>query len=219
LEEFIKEFIKSNASAVFVLIGALGGGLVSFLASWLLKRREYSLRLWDKLLERRIKAHENVIAVALEMRVMVPLGAIEEDGEVARAPQLLRSKEDFDQWFIRFTQLTIEGSTWLTTEAKRELNFAQDYLVTLYQNLTDVPSEKYVQIGQVIRQDFIDLSSELEKKSFAFFEKDVRRLKLSNLKEWHKYKRPETEKRLKKTALLSQWEKIQRVVASETNRR
>ena len=218
MEEFIKEFIKSNASAVFGLLGALGGGLVSFLASWLLKKREYSLRLWDKLLERRIKAHENVIAAALEMRVMVALGATEENGEVARAPQLLRSKEDFEQWFIRFTQLTIEGSTWLTTEAKRELYFAQDYLVTLYQNLTDVPSEKYLQIGQVIRQDFIDLSSELEKKSFAFFEKDVRRLKLSNLKEWHKYKRPETEKRLKKTALLSQWEKIQRLVASETNR-
>ena len=219
MEEFIKEFIKSNASAVFGLLGALGGGLVSFLASWLLKKREYSLRLWDKLLEKRIKAHENVIAAALEMRVMVALGATEENGEVARAPQLLRSKEDFEQWFIRFTQLTIEGSTWLTTEAKRELNFVQDYLVTLYQNLTDVPSEKYLQIGQVIRQDFIDLSSELEKKSFAFFEKDVRRLKLSNLKKWHKYKRPETENRLKKTALLSQWEKIQRVVASETNRR
>jgi hypothetical protein len=219
LEEFIKEFIKSNASAVFGLLGALGGGLVSFLASWLLKRREYSLRLWDKLLERRIKAHENVIAAALEMRVMVALGATEENGEVARAPQLLRSKEDFEQWFIRFVQLTIEGSTWLTTEAKRELNFVQDYLVTLYQNLTDVPSEKYLQIGQVIRQDFLDLSSELEKKSFAFFEKDVRQLKLSNLKKWHKYKRSETEKRLKKTALLSQWEKIQRVVASETDRR
>jgi len=219
LEEFIKEFINSNASAVFGLLGALGGALVSFIASWLLKKREYSLRLWDKLLERRIKAHENVITAALEMRVMVTLGATEENGEVARAPQLLRSKEDFEQWLIRFTQLTTEGSTWLTTDAKRELNFAQDYLVTLYQNLTGVPSEKYLQIGQVIRQDFIDLSSSLEKKSFGFFEKDVRRLKLSNLKKWHKYKRSETEKRLKKTALLSQWEKIRRVVAPEINGR
>jgi len=219
LEDFIKEFIDSNASAVFGLLGALGGGLVSFLASWLLKKREYNLRLWDKLLERRIRAHENVIAVALEMRVMVALGATEENGEVARAPQVLRSKEDFDQWFIRFTQLTLEGSTWLTTEAKRELNFVQDYLVTLYQNLTEVPSEKYLQIGQVIRQDFLDLSSDLEKKCFAFFGKEVRRLKLSNLKKWHKYKRPETEKRLKKTALLSQWEKIQRIVAPEGERR
>ena len=215
MEEFIKEFINSHASAIFVLLGALGGGLVSFLSSWLLKKRDYNLRLWDKLLERRIKAHENVIAVALEMRVMLGLGATEEGGEVARAPQVLRSKEDFERWFIRFTQLSMEGSTWLTTEAKRELNFVQDYFVTLHQNLTDVPSEKYLRIGQVIRQDFIDLSSNLEKKSFAFFGKKVRRLKLSNLNKWHKYKLSATETRLKKTALLSQWDKIRRIVATE----
>lgn len=213
MQEFIKEFLGNNASAIFGLLGALGGGTVSFLASWMLKRREYNLRLWDKLLERRIKAHENLITVALEMRIMVALGATEEDREVARAPQVLRSKEDFEEWFIRFTQLTMEGTTWLTTEAKRELNFVQDYLLTLHQNLKDVPSEKYLPIGQVIRQDFIDLSSSLEKKSFAFFAKEVRRLKLSNLKKWHKYKRSETETRLKKTVLLSQWERTGRIIA------
>jgi hypothetical protein len=218
LEDWIREFIYSNASAVFGLLGALGGGLVSFLASWLLTKREYNLRLWDKLLERRIRAHENLIAVALEMRVMVAWGGTEEDGDVARAPHVLRSKEDFEQWFIRFTQLTSEGSTWLTTEAKRELNFVQDYLVTLYQNLAGVPSEKYLRIGQVIRLDFIHLSSELEKKSFAFFEKEVGRLKLGNLKRWHKYRRPETETRLKATTLLSQWEKIEKIIASEGER-
>ena len=215
MEEFIKEFINNNTSAIFGLLGALGGGLVSFLASWLLKKREYNLRLWDKLLERRIKAHENVIAAALEMRVMVALGATEEDGEVARAPQVLLSKEVFEEWFIQFTQLTVGGSTWLTTEAKRELNFVQDYFVTLHQNLTDVPSEKYLPIGQVIRQDFLALSSDLETKSFEFFGKEVRRLKLSNLKKWHKYKRAETEKRLKRTELLSRWEKIKRIATAE----
>jgi hypothetical protein len=218
LEDWLKEFIDGHASAVFGLLGALGGGLVSFLASWLIKKREYNLRLWDKLLERRIKAHENVIAAALQMRVMVAMGGTEENGEAARAPQLLRSKEDFEQWFIGFTQLTGEGSTWLTTEAKRELNFLQDYLVTLYQNLAIVPSEKYLQVGQLIRQDFIDLSSELEKKSFAFFGKEVRRLRLSNLKKWHKYKRPETEKRLNNTKLLSKWKEIERIAAIEERR-
>lgn len=215
MEEFVKEFISKNTSAIFGLLGALGGGLVSFLATWMLKKREYNLRLWDKLLERRIKAHESVIAAALQMRLMVTLGVKEEDGELARSPHVLRSKEDFEEWFISFTTLTMEGSTWLTTEAKRELNFVQDYLVTLHQNLRDVPSEQYLPIGQVIRQDFIDLSSSLEKKSFAFFGKEVRNLKLSNLKEWHKYKRSETEARLKKTILLSQWQKIAGIVAPE----
>jgi hypothetical protein len=219
LEEFFKTFINENASAIFGLLGAFGGGLISFLASWLIKKREYNLRLWDKLLERRIKAHENVITVALEMRVMVPLGATESTGEVARAPLVMRSKEEFEEWFGRFAKLIMEGNTWLTTETKREVNFVQDYLVTLHQNLTGVPSEKYMQIGQVIRQDFIQLSSALEKKSFAFFGKEVQRLKLSSLDKWHKYKLSETENRLKKTELLSQWEKIKKIVVAEEERR
>ncbi|MDD2308237.1 MAG: hypothetical protein PHH91_01500 [Desulfuromonadaceae bacterium] len=71
------EFINKNASAIFGLLGAIGGGSITFLTTWLIKQREYDQRLWDKLLERRIKAHENVIAIALEMRVMVSLGGIE----------------------------------------------------------------------------------------------------------------------------------------------
>jgi hypothetical protein len=203
------EFINKNASAIFGLIGALGGGAITFLTTWFIKKREYDLRLWDKLLERRIKAHENVIDVALEMRVMVALGGIDNNGEVARAPQVLLSKDEFERWFIRFTQLSMEGTTWLTTAAKRELNFVQDYLITLHQNLSNVPSEGYLSIGQLIRQDFIDLSSELEKNAFSFFECEMRELKLNSLNEWHKYERQVTEKRLKETVLLSCWEKVQ----------
>jgi hypothetical protein len=215
LAEFIKEFISNNTSAIFALLGALGGSLFSFLTSWLIKKREYNLRLWDKLLERRIKAHENVLTIAVEMRVMVAMGAPDKNGEAPRSPQVLLSKDEFEGWFRHFTQLSMEGTTWLTTAAKRELNFVQDYLVSLHHNLTGVQSDKYPRVGEVIRQDFIDLSSALEKKAFEFFEREVRQLRLANLKEWHKYKRPETEMRLKKTILLSQWEKIGRIIAEE----
>lgn len=208
------EFINKNASAIFGLLGAFGGGAITFLTTWFIKKREYDLRLWDKLLERRIKAHENVIAVALEMRVMVSLGGVDNNGEVARAPQMLLSKDEFERWFTRFTQLTMEGTTWLTTEVKRELNFVQDYLVTLHQNLSNVPSERYLSIGQIIRQDFIDLSSELEKKAFSFFEGEMRQLKLNSLNEWHKYERQVTEKRLKETVLLSRWEIVEETACS-----
>jgi hypothetical protein len=211
--DFLEQFISDNASAIFGLLGALAGGTVSFLASWLLRKREYDLRLWDRLLERRITAHESLIAMALEMRVMAALGAVEKDGDVARAPHVLRSRDDFEQWFGRFTQITMQGTTWLTTDAKRELNFVQDYLVTLYQSLIGVPSEKYLLIGQVIRQDFIDLSSGLEKKAYSFFGREVRRLKLSNLTDWHKYEPSVTEARLKKTVLLSQWQRINSIIS------
>ena len=103
----------------------------------------------------------------------------------------------------------------MTTETKRELNFVQDYLVNLFQLLSNVDSNKYLAIGQVIRQDFIDLSSTLEKKSFAFFKNDVRRLTLSDPEIWHKYKRTITEERLKETALFKQCEKILRIIDSD----
>src|SRR5437868_3641028 len=127
----LAQFVQANASAVFGLVGALGGGILSFVATALLKRREFNLQLWGKLLERKIAAHENVIAVAVEMRVMVALGGIDDQGQVRRAPQVMLSRDEFEDWFTRFTQLTLDGTTWLTTETKREVNLAQDYLVTL----------------------------------------------------------------------------------------
>lgn len=197
------EFLQANASAIFGLIGALGGSLLSFVAAGMLKRREFNLQLWAKLLERRIAAHEKVIALAVEMRVMVGLGGTDTRGEVRRAPQVLISKEEFERWFTRFTQLTMEGTTWLSTATKREVNFVQDYLVTLRLHLERVPTERYLQVGELVRQDFIDLSSSLERVAYDFFQSGLRKLRLDSLEAQHKYKRPETQRRLKSTALIS----------------
>lgn len=213
----LQQFITENASAIFALLGALGGGLLSFIGSFLLKKRDFNLRLWDKLIERRIKAHEIVMALAVEMRVMVAIGGVDKNGEVRRAPQVLLSKEEFERWFTRFTQLSMEGTTWLTTDAKRELNFAQDYLVTLHQNISGIPSEKYLAVGEVIRGDFVDISSSLEKKAFEFFESGIHQLKLDSLEKWHKYKRPVTESRLKQTALLRDWETISKAAVTDSD--
>ncbi|WLD58716.1 hypothetical protein NFC81_02695 [Salinispirillum sp. LH 10-3-1] len=210
----MEEFLSQNASAIFGLAGAFLGGLLSFIASWMIKNREYSLRIWQMLLDRRIKAHENLISLAMEMRVMVSLGR-EENGEVVRAPQVLISREEFEAWFTRFSQLTQEGSTWLTTEAKREVNFVQDYLVTLHTNLASVPSERFLPIGKVIRQDFIELSSALEKTAYDYFENQIRKRKLSRLGDWHKYPREHTESRLAHTDLLSNWDSVQEAASGD----
>ncbi len=211
----LHQFLQANSSAVFGLVGALGGGILSFIATTILKRRDFNLQMWGKLLERRISAHQKVIAVAVEMRVMVCLGGFDERGEFRRAPQVLISKEEFERWFTRFTQLTLEGTTWLTTDAKREVNFAQDYLVTLHLHLADVPSEKYLAVGEIVRQDFIDLSSTLEKKAFEYFQEGIHRLRLDSLDKHHKYKRPETEFRLRSTALLGKLLAVQSLREAE----
>lgn len=133
---------------------------------------------------------------------MVSSGMLGADGEVARGPRILLSKEEFESWFTRFTEQQLEGSTWLTTATKREVAFVQNYLVTLHMHLADVPSEKCFDLAQLIRQDFIDLSSSLEKVAFTFFETGIHRAKPDSLLDWHKYKRPVTEQRLTSTALL-----------------
>jgi len=205
-------FATQHASAIFGLIGALGGGVLSFIAAYMMKKREFDLQMSGKLIDRRIKAHEQVIILAVEMRVMVPLGGVTNDGDIRRAPQVLLSKEAFDGWLTRFTQLSLEGTTWLTPIAKRELNFVQDYLITLHQYLTKFPSESYLVVGEHIRSDFIDLSSSLEKKAYEYFETGIRKLRLDSLNHWHKYKLPVTEKRLLATVLLRNGGQIEKAV-------
>jgi hypothetical protein len=197
------QFLSANASAIFALVGALGGGILSFVGALLLKKRDFSLATSGKLLDRRIAAHENVVALATEMRVMVALGGVSEAGEVRRAPQVMISREVFEGWFTRFTQLSLSGTSWLSTATKREVNFVQDYLVTLNMYLEHVSSDRFLVLGELIRQDFVDLSSSLEKTAFKFFQSGVRKLKPDSLNKWHKYKRAETEKRLESTALVN----------------
>src|SRR5690606_37680479 len=99
------------------------------------------------------------------------------------------SRETFEEWFTRFTQLSLDGTSWLSTATKREVNFVQDYLVTLHLYLEGVLSDEFLRLGEAIRRDFVDLSSCLEKRAFAFFQRDVRKLRPDSLDKWHKYKR------------------------------
>ena len=201
-------FLNANASAVFGLLGALGGGVLSYFSTSLQKRRDFDLQLWGKLFDRRISAHEEVIAMAVGMRIMVTSGEVDTTGAVRRFPQVLQSQEKFAEWWTRFTLVWNASSTWLSTPTKRELNFVQDYLVTLHMHLCNIGGALYPQVGEIVRQDFIDLSSSLEKQAFEFFTKDIRNLQLNNLQDWDKYPLPETERRLLRTALSTSIEKI-----------
>ena len=192
--------MQTQARSLVLLVRC--GGVLSFVASLLLKRREFSLQLRSKIIDRQIAAHERILKLAQDMRVMGSAGTLGIDGEVSRGPCILLSKDAFEDWFTRFTEQQLAGSTWLTTGTKREVAFVQDYLVTLHMHLVDVPSEKYFGLAQLIRQDFIDLSSSLEKAAFYFFESGIHRAKLDSLSAWHKYKRPVTERRLTSTALI-----------------
>lgn len=52
------------------------GGVLSFVAALLLKRREFSLQLRSKIIDRQIAAHERILKLAQDMRVMGSAGTL-----------------------------------------------------------------------------------------------------------------------------------------------
>ena len=212
------EFVTHNVAAVVALVGALAGSVVggglSFLVAWVMRRRDFDLKVWEKVLERRFAAHEAIVDGALGMRRMVPLGGRDSSGEVVRAPAAMMSREHLEAWWAEFAERSLPATTWLSTPVKREFNFVQDYYVTLQTSLSEVPSANFPMIGSFIRQDFIDLSTSLEKTAFKFFEAEARKLRLNDLAEHHKYPLEETNRRLQKTVLLSSWKEILALIQS-----
>ena len=152
----MEKFFLDNSSAIFSLLGISIGAILTFCFSWLIKKREYELRLWDKLIERRVNAHEKVIGIALELRVFVLFDGIDSKGEAKRYPKILHSEDTFNEWLCKFADVGNNSSTWLSVHAKREINYAQDYLLTLNNNIKNIPPEKLHEFGNLIRNDFIE---------------------------------------------------------------
>jgi len=198
----MEQIIKDNASAIFALLGTLAGATLTFVGTWILQSQEARNRLLEKVLDKRIQAHEKAIELSKFLRQMTSLGYAEKDGELARTPAIMMSPKSFDDFMLKFSQTGVDSSTWLSTEVTRELYFVQDYFINLYEFLRDVQPDKFPEIGRIIRQDFINFSSSLEKLAFDFFTKDLTKMKLNDLRQWHKYPIKTTQKRLNETAFL-----------------
>jgi hypothetical protein len=201
-------FLQQYSSALFGLVGTVLGAALSMLSAWLLRRREYNLRLWETLLDKRIKAHENAIAIAMEMRMTECLGGVIATGKVRRIPRVLVSKETFELWSFQLNNERSLGSTWLAIDVTRELNFLRDYIINLHLKIADIPSECYPIVGELICDDFIDLSASIEKLAVRFFKKGLWRLHISDVEQWHKYQKSETLRRLSSTRLAKHSDEI-----------
>jgi hypothetical protein len=203
------DFISKNSSALFTLAGAALATIASFLTASIMARKETSLKLREKILDRRIEAHERIIELSHSLRAMFPLGGIDAQGELSRTPSILGSKEAFDGWFRHYFEIMLSSSNWLGTNLIHELNLLQDYIVNLNEYLRNVPNENYQKVGQVIRLDFIKFSESIERLAFEFFINDLEKLKISPLPKWHKYPLEETKRRLQDTDLFKRRNELQ----------
>lgn len=211
----VQSFLAEHASTLFGLLGVLIGGLVTYLTSWRLKKREFDLRAWEKILDRRIDAHERLIEVGREMITMVALGGVDSGGEVRRSPRVMLNREFFEEWMTGAIQRLLGAYPWLATSALREAGFTQDYLVTLHMHLQDAPSDNYLKAGELIRQDFLDVGNGIQHVAQEFFGREMFEVSLRDVGVHHKYPRAETEKRLRSTMLLSKFREFVEIAHAE----
>jgi hypothetical protein len=209
--ESIIQIVHFDSKLIIGVLGAIGGSLLTIIVQYVLLRRSYSLKLWERLIDKRINAHMKVMEVATELRSMFIISSSSDSSVIVRSPNVLFNKESLDAWWTKLGTLILEHSTWLNTKTKREVNYLQDYIVNLNRHLSHIPSEKYPLVGVIVRQDFVDISSHLEKTSYKFFKGEVRQLKLPNLNRWHKFKIPKTNKRLHQTLMVTKSELIERI--------
>jgi hypothetical protein len=207
------QFLTQNISAAFTLVGIFIGATLTFASTVLLKRQELKLRLWEKVLDRRIEAHEKVIQLSKTLRTMMSLGYCDEGGALARTPLILVSKENFETWYLNHSEVFGSSSTWLSIKLTRELNLLQDYIVNLYKFLQMVEPEDYPKVGAFLRQDLIDFSSEIERLAFEFFSYELQKLRLNDLRKWHKYPLDKTKKRLAATVLFSRCKELEALLS------
>jgi hypothetical protein len=105
-----------------------------------------------------------------------------------------------------------QNSHWLNIELERELGFLQDYLNSLSLTIKNIADEDLPKIGLIVKQDFIDLASNLENITFEFFRRDIYKMEINKLIEWHKYHKEITLERLKKTKLFTERSKIDKII-------
>lgn len=194
------------------IVGLLIGVLLTLLTGRYQTTHQLKLKLKEKLLDRRIDAHENILTLVNSLVLMNPLmaevepgkieSAINDEGELLRYPEILQSREVFGNFTRNWTTTILKQTHWLSNELVRELYLFQDYMVNLIQLLDKVEDSKVPIIGSIIRQDFIDFSTNITNLAYKYFYSDLEKLNLEDNTEWHKYKHEITKKRLFDTQLF-----------------
>lgn len=183
------------------LIGVIIGSLIPIIGNLFSMRREIKLKLSEKIIDKRIAAHEELYQLVMGTRQVVNSNTVDHEGNVIGYPACLKSQDEFNQFWSDSFYIIHKNSPWINPTLKRELWFFQDYIINTNLKIDfDNPSELN-EVRHFIKQDFIDISHSIEEEIDQFFEKDIFSLKAVVKKEWHKYPKNETLEKLKFTNL------------------
>lgn len=208
----MEELLVKNASAVFAIIGGLLGAIITGLFGFYGKSRETKLKLAEKIVDKKLEAHDQIINLANLMRVMHVVEGLPSGKELPRYPAFLENREAFDNFWVQLGQVQSQSDRWLSAELRRELCFCIDYLATLHKWTEQVNDIGLSRLGAVIRNDVIDISSRIEDSAHDFINNDVVKLNFKTDRRWHKFKPEETEKMFANTILMKRQPELQDIV-------
>ena len=204
------ELIEKIFTGAAGLVGVLIGATITTMVNWRLKTKESRLRILEKIFDKRVEAHEKILEISKIMRTTIPTKEKDEESNAITYPTVISTREKLDSFINRYSNLVNSNAYWLDIDLIRELQFIQDYLLTLDMNLEKFNEEKFISIGVIIKPDFVNLAYLLEKQTMKFFEKDILNIKIMTTKKRQKYKRKETESRLNSMCLYTEWGKIEK---------
>lgn len=201
------ESLKYLVPAVVGLAGVIIGSMFTLRG----KKRDTQLRIIEKVFDKRLKAHEDILYIAKQMRNTVSTHNATDGLNVDSYPGLLRNNECFDHFKGNFFVAVNMNSHWINIELFRQLNYIQDYIENVSQVLLRLDETNYPKLGIIIKKDFIDLAAELETEVLKFFEKDLYNVNLKTSKGHHKWPREYTLNRLNNTELCKKHDLIEKI--------
>lgn len=215
----IDHYIVSNSitpqmlfPSLIGLLGVIIGILATFFVNLRLKSKETKLRIIEKIFDKRIQAHENILLLIKDVKTVISIREVDESYNLISYPKSMTSKDDFSHFLNQTCSIIQQDNHWLNTDLVRELGFLQDYLVSVNQIIKDVDDSKLPLIGLLIKQDFIILAAKLEKLTFDFFRKDIYKATINKHDKWHKYPREITLKRFDETLLFTKRNEIDIII-------
>lgn len=183
---------------IISFVGVIIAAFLAFLSSSFLKKKETKLKISEKILDKKLEAHEDVLKLSKYLRSTISDNRFSSENELISYPIILSSKANYYDWKKDLFIKANNNSHWLTKEVKQELFFIQDYIINLDKTLENVPDENLIKVAIILKKDFIDLSNNLERSIIKYFDKGWKNLKIISTQNIDKLPKSITQMRLEK---------------------
>jgi len=171
--------LHDNISAVFALAGVALGALLSFLSSHALEKREAEHRVTEKVLDRRIEAHEEIARWAESLGGTYVIGYDENDEETeVVTPVFMCSPDAYVEWRRSLGELTGRYAVWLSAATDEQIKILDTYLYELEALLRRGRAENIWAIGAIVSRDLCTLMTRIQNTCYRYLSRDLLRLEL-----------------------------------------